>query len=198
MVSGGSTPGPVFDRLSVSDLLWSSVTIGLVDERWVDPGSDASNEKLVRARLLQDKAQVAAFLPLMTGASTPAEAAPERNAAYKSYCDDIDVIMLGMGSDGHTASWFPGATGLETALDAENPSCVTAIDATGCPVAGSHTERLTLTARAIGNAALGVLLLFGEDKRAVLESAVDATDIERPVRVAARLLGPKLKTVWAP
>ncbi len=108
MVSGGRSPGPLFDQLSSTDLPWAQVTVGLVDERWVPLADDFSNESLIRIHLLKAKAGAAGLIPMKTEASTPHEAVEDRNAAYAPHCAPVDVIVLGMGGDGHTASWFEG------------------------------------------------------------------------------------------
>ncbi len=198
MVSGGSTPGPIFDRLRKTPLSWDRVTVGLVDERWVEPAHDASNERLVRERLLRGHAGAAGLIPMKTSAESADAAAADRSAAYGPHCNPIDLVMLGMGNDGHTASWFPGSSGLETAFSHPSNQAVTAIDATGCEVAGAYTERLTLTGDAVATANCAVLVLFGDEKKAVYEAALTADKFEMPVRHAVDLIGSKLTVIWAP
>ncbi|KCZ94341.1 6-phosphogluconolactonase [Hyphomonas johnsonii] len=198
MVSGGTTPAPMFRRLSNARLAWERVTVGLVDERWVSPEDEGSNEALVRKRLLTGKAGAAGFLPMKTWHANAESAAPDRNQAYRPHCDPIDLILLGMGNDGHTASWFPNAAGLDGALHADASTAVAAIDATGCPVAGAHTDRLTLTGPAIIDSDAAILLIFGAEKRAVFENALLADPVLMPVRYAIDGLGPRLTVIWAP
>lgn len=196
MVSGGSTPGSVFDALSMTDLGWERVVVGLVDERWVGPEDTASNERLVRSRLLKGRAGAAGFLPMKTVDGSPRDAMPDRDMAYAPHCAPADMVLLGMGEDGHTASWFPGSGGLADALDSDGT--IASIDATDCPVAGNHTLRLTLTGKAVTSAAAAILLIFGESKKAVFETAMTAPMNEKPVRFAIDKLGPRLTVVWAP
>ena len=198
VVSGGSTPGPLFDRLSGWDLPWECVSVGLVDERWVSPDHEASNEALVRSRLLTKRAGAAGLIPMKTGQATPADAVEDRNVAYAPHCTPADIILLGMGGDGHTASWFPGSQGLSAALTPSGRNVVAAIDATGCPGAGSHVHRLTLTGPAVTSARMGLMLLFGEDKMDVFERALNSDPLEMPVRHAIDGLGHRLTIVWAP
>jgi 6-phosphogluconolactonase len=198
MTSGGSTPGPLFDRLSSWDLPWECVSVGLVDERWVPLDHDFSNEALVRTRLLKGRAGAAGLIPMKTAAERPGKAVADRNAAYAPHCSPADVLLLGMGGDGHTASWFPGSKGLEATLAPENAETIAAIDATGCPGAGSNTQRLTLTGPAVTSARMALMLLFGDEKLDVLERALKSDPMEMPVRYAIDKLGPRLTIIWAP
>lgn len=198
MVSGGSSPAPVFNRLSKTDLAWDRVTVGLVDERWVGPEHAGSNEALVRQNLLTGKAGAAGFLPMKTSAETAAAAVEDRGLAYRPHCDPIDLILLGMGSDGHTASWFPNTRGLKAAMHAGEGATVAAIDATGCEIAGQYADRMTLTGPAIIDSDAAMLLIFGEDKREVLDSALKMSPEDMPVRYAIDGLGPRLTIIWAP
>lgn len=198
LVSGGSTPIPLFDRLANTELAWERVTVGLVDERWVSPVDAGSNERLVRHHLLTGKAGAAGFVPMKTDAPTASEAVADRSMAYKPHCDPIDLILLGMGNDGHTASWFPGSKGLQNAMHAQADVAVAAVDATGCPVAGSMPHRLTLTGPAIVDSDAAILLMFGADKRDVFEAALKSDPAEKPIRFAVDGLGPRLTVIWAP
>lgn len=194
LVSGGSTPGPMFERLARADLDWARVRVGLVDERWVAPDDARSNEGLVRRTLLQAHAVAAPFTGMKTEAATPADAVPTLAPRYDAFSACRPVVLLGMGADGHTASWFPGASGLEAAMAPGSGAPVAAIDAAGSPVAGDMPLRMTITAALLGAAALAVLYITGEDKRGVLEDR----SVALPIHHAERLLGPRLKEVWAP
>lgn len=197
MASGGSTPAHMFSVLSDSDIDWSDVTVGLVDERWVDPDHPASNERLVRQKLLKGRAAAASFLPMKTSAATPEDAVADRSAAYAPACEPISCILLGMGPDGHTASWFPGALGLDAAFMPGGP-LMAAIDAGNSPLAGNEPYRLTLASDPVCSARTGILLLFGEDKRAVLDQALAGDEQTFPVRRAIDGLGSRLSIIWAP
>jgi len=194
MLSGGSTPGPAYARLSGADLDWPHVTVGLVDERWVGAQDTRSNARLVTETLLQGKAAQAQFLPMVTGAMTPMEAEDDVASLYGPPLEACDMVVLGMGSDGHTASWFPGAKGLGRAMDPQSALLVAGLDASNAPVAGDCPLRMTLTAFALSQARHIVLLVAGEEKRAVL----DAREQALPVHHAIDLLSDKLEILWAP
>lgn len=111
-VPGGTTPGPVFDRLSDIDLDWSHVTVTLTDERWVPATDPASNEHLVRQRLMKNKAGVARLIGLHSAAATPIAGIADISARLEALPLPFDAVLLGMGGDGHFASLFPGMPAL--------------------------------------------------------------------------------------
>jgi len=190
LLSGGSTPAPVHRRLASNDLDWARIVVGLVDDRDVGPDDDGSNARLVRETLLFDRAGAARFEPLRTSDSAPASAAAA-NARWSA----PDIAVLGMGDDGHTASLFPGASNLDAALAASEP--YVAIDASGSRAAGAFPRRISLTPAGLAQARVRVLLLRGEDKRAIFERALDPGDVrELPVRAAIDLPGAPLHVFW--
>jgi 6-phosphogluconolactonase len=166
-VSGGSTPRNMFRLLAAAELGWARVAITLVDERWVDPEDPDSNEALVRACLLQDRAAAARFVGLKTPGADCGGAVAEVTAALDSVPAPFAAVVLGMGGDGHTASWFPQASNLQQLLDPSNPARVAATD----PVTAPH-PRMTLTLAAVLDSRHIHLHITGSAKRAVLESAV--------------------------
>lgn len=194
MVSGGSSPARLFELLSRETLDWTKVTVGLVDERWVAPQDPNSNERLVRTSLLADAAEKAAFLPMKTAHPTPAEAVADRNAAYAPHCASISFLLLGMGADGHTASWFPHAANLVDILSPDAAQCVAAVEAPMAVVA----QRMTLTGSAVIHANRALLLVFGAEKRSLLENMAEADPMNCPVRFAIDGLGDRLSIFWAP
>lgn len=190
--SGGSTPGPIYEALSEAELDWENMTVGLADERWVDADHKASNGALIKRTLLQNKAQDAHFIPMKTASETAFGAEAELNKAYGKPASVIDVLILGMGPDGHTLSWFADAKGLGAATDPGNPLSVAAIKAPKSDVTGEITERMTLTYPAVANARHILLLLTGDDKRAVFER--DAP--EHPVHLMRKAAGDALTVFY--
>src|SRR5262245_30220515 len=114
-VAGGRTPAALLARLSSEILAWDRVFVTLTDERWVSSDDPASNAAMLRKTLLVGAAAPARFIPLYTGAPTPDEALQSVSAALATLPRPFDIMVLGMGDDGHTASLFPGADNLEAA-----------------------------------------------------------------------------------
>lgn len=170
-LSGGSTPRPAYETLARADLPWAKVHFLLVDERFVPPSAEASNERMLREALAPALAAGAALLPMYAEDASLEEAAARADAAYAPL--RIDVALMGMGGDGHTASWFPGAPRLAEALD---PSTARTVVSQSAPGAQGSGERLTLTLPAVARAGAVLLLITGEDKRAVLERALAKRD----------------------
>lgn len=162
-VSGGRTPLQFFDLLARATLDWSKVQVTLVDERWVDERDPRSNARLVREHLLQAAAASARFAPLYTGAATPEEGQAEAARRVHALPLPFDAVMLGMGPDGHTASFFPGGDQLAAALDPNLPTGVLPMRAPG-----AGEPRITLTLPTLLQTRHLFLHIEGEDKREVL------------------------------
>ncbi|MBP6683121.1 MAG: 6-phosphogluconolactonase [Halioglobus sp.] len=162
-VSGGSTPTGMFRRLSHCELDWAKVWLTLVDERCVATDSPDSNERLLRQELLQNRAAAARFIGMADAGADGLEALEEEIAAIPR---PFSAVVLGMGGDGHTASWFPQAENLSALLDPANPADVAFSD----PVTAPH-RRLTLTLAAVLYSREIIIHISGEAKRAALESA---------------------------
>ena len=125
-VSGGSTPVPLFVALSHLDIDWSKVDLTLVDDRWVESDHKDSNELLVKSHLIKNKAGNVNFVPLKNNASTAKEGQASSEEALKSFLLPFDIVVLGMGTDGHTASLFPCSEEMNTAMDLDNNDCLVA------------------------------------------------------------------------
>ncbi|MDA8020896.1 MAG: 6-phosphogluconolactonase [Thermoanaerobaculia bacterium] len=178
VVSGGSTPLPLFASLAPRELPWDRVWITLADERWVDPTDDASNEKLVRSHLLHDAAAAAHFVPIKTDAPSPEDGEAACEAALADVPRPFDVVVLGMGTDGHTASLFPDAQRLEEALDADSDRTCLAVRA-----ASAASPRMTLTLAALLDSHRTVIHITGNDKWQVYRRALAPGPMEElPVR----------------
>ncbi len=178
-VPGGTTPGPVFEALSATDLPWERVSVMLTDERWVPEESPRSNTRLLRERLLTGHAAKARLVPLYAETDAP-ETALDALGEGVAQCLPLSVVLLGMGTDCHIASLFPGADNLDAALDPNAPPLM-AMRAPGAP-----EPRITLTAPVLKGALSVHILIAGDEKRAALERAEGAGVAEAPV-----------KTVWS-
>jgi 6-phosphogluconolactonase len=174
-VPGGTTPGPVFDTLSGVDLDWANVAVILNDERWVPEESERSNTRLVRQRLIRGRAAQARLVPLYAPATEPEEMLEPLADGIRPFLP-ISVLLLGMGTDMHTASLFPGADRLEEALSPQAPILMALrAEAAGEP-------RITLTAPVLQAAYNIHILITGPEKRAALDAAATMTPKDAPVR----------------
>ncbi|MDP9808219.1 6-phosphogluconolactonase [Rhizobium tibeticum] len=193
-VSGGSTPKLFFQELSARDLDWTKVTITLVDERFVPADNPRSNHLLVVENLLQNKAKAAHFLPLYQAAASVEDAAKLATEATASISNPFDVAILGMGGDGHTASFFPGGSNLKVALDAGTPRGIITMEADG-----AGEPRLTFTFSSLQDARLLVLHIEGESKKGVLTKAEGAgEEADMPIRAILRRATSSVEVYWAP
>lgn len=195
MVSGGSSPAPVYEALSRIDLSWEKVIIGLVDERWVDNTHEASNERFVKRTLLQNHAARASFIGLKTQHKTASSGKSSVHNNIAAIPTPYDVCVMGMGLDAHTASWFPKSDGLESALDFNAPLAVEAIDAKGCQGAGSYTDRITLTLASVLSSRKIILFIPGEQKQAVFLSSNKKSIYDAPVQLL-NLAANRLKIIF--
>lgn len=174
-VPGGTTPGPVFDTLSGSDLPWDKIAVFLNDERWVGEDSPRSNTRLLRERLLRGPAHRAKLVPLYAPADQPEDMLKTLAEGLRPHLP-ISVLLLGMGTDMHTASLFPGADHLTQALAPDAPPLMALrAEAAGEP-------RITLTAPVLRDAMHIHILITGQDKRAALARAQGLPPELAPVR----------------
>lgn len=194
VVSGGRTPVSLFEALSRQDIDWSRVLVTLVDERWVPTTSKNSNQALVEAHLLKNRAKKATFLGLFVPDMAAKEAEKECSRRLKEAHFPFDVLVLGMGADGHTASLFPGAEGLREALEPASGQMCKAVRPKDAPF-----ERMTLTLPAILSAENIFLHIVGRKKMEAFKRALeDGSSIDMPIRYVLRRAWPPLKVYWAP
>ncbi|MGE5566860.1 MAG: 6-phosphogluconolactonase [Parcubacteria group bacterium] len=177
VATGGRTPGSCYDILARALLDWRRVTVTLTDERWVDPRSADSNERMVRDRLLVEQAASATFAPLKSDRAAPEEAVADAEARLKPILP-ADVTLLGMGEDGHVASLFPGGT----------------VDAAGLAVPAQAAQpRLSLTLDALEPTRLTVVLISGDAKRRVLEEGSGL-----PIHLFLARTKAPVRILWSP
>jgi 6-phosphogluconolactonase len=190
-VSGGNTPKRLFDRLSHEVLDWSRVTVTLVDERWVPDTDERSNARLVESLLLRHNAADAQFVPLYAEAATPEAGIAQVRTRIGTMKLPFDVVVLGMGPDGHTASFFPGGDRLGEALDPTNTAEVLPMRA---PNAGE--PRITFTLSVLLKARSLYLHIEGADKRVLLEQA-EQPDSSLPIASVLHRAR-QLEVYWCP
>ena len=188
-LSGGSTPIPAYQRLAGYDLPWASTEWFWVDERAVAPDAPRSNYRVVADALrLGDGRIPAGSVHRMEGEAEDLDAAARRYevALRRSFgvarAVAFDVMTLGVGDDGHTASLFPG--GAEVDVDDRLVAAVAARPELGLEA------RLTLTAPVIAEASLAVMIVAGASKRGPIAAARAAGDVRQtPARLVQRVRG---------
>ncbi len=181
-LAGGETPGPSYRRLGQEHLPWERVDVLLGDERWVPPTDPASNLRMLRQTLLsQEPASRASLHEVPTDRPTPEASAEAYADLLAKLCPGqppiFDLILLGLGDDGHTASLFPG-----TAAPLVTDRSVTVGEGKGLP-------RITLTAPVLSAARQVILLVCGAGKRQALGRLLDPK--EPAERTPARLVQPR-------
>lgn len=175
-LAGGSTPEPTYRRLARRPIDWARTDVWLSDERWVPHDSDESNGLMAQRTLLDHVAGAAFHRPRHTENLEPAEAAAYYEATLRSIIPGgrADVVLLGMGTDGHTASLFPGTKALTqptTRWFVENH--VPALD----------TWRLTVTPRFLEQVATIVVIVAGPEKADVLAEVVEHPVGRYPIEI---------------
>ena len=193
-VSGGSTPGRFFQALGKTrDIEWDKVVVTLVvDERWVDETNDRSNALLVNERMLQGPAATARFFPLYSGGNEPDAAhIAKTNSLLAQLPEQFAAVVLGMGSDGHTASFFPGGDTLDQALSDAGPTV-------SIRAPGAGEPRITFTLPRLLQADGLYLHIEGEEKAAVLDTALGEGPVaDMPIRAVLRS-GHAVNVYWCP
>jgi 6-phosphogluconolactonase len=192
-LSGGTTPLKFLRALSGQDLNWAAVTVTLVDDRWVPPSSPRSNALLLRENLLQGAAAAAAFLPLVNPGQTPDTGRAAAENAVAALSLPFAAVTLGMGTDGHTASFFPGGDHLAQALNPAPGRLVETLHS-----AAAIEPRITLTLPVLLAADSIAIHIEGAAKRDVLSAALRPGPVEAmPIR-AVLAHSPSVGIFWCP
>lgn len=177
-VSGGSTPAALYNALAEIDLPWSDVIVSLVDERWVDEDHPDSNAALVRRALIKDFAATARLVSMKTCAIDAFAGQLKLHRWLSASILPLDLVLLGMGNDGHTASLFPHAEGLSEALDTTDPAVCRAIRPSNMAV-----TRMSLSLRTLLGAGHRMIYIVGESKLKTLQAALQPGSVmDMPVR----------------
>lgn len=184
-LSGGSTPKLFFKQLATRDVDWTKVFVTLVDERWVDESHTLSNAAFLKEYFLSLLETPATFIPLYV----PAENVDASlGSVLQNYCEltesalsqpaEFDVVVLGMGEDGHTASFFPDAANIAELIDRDSPSALLS-----CESPSSQVARVTWSLPQLTDAKMLILHITGEAKKAVFKRAEQNNDaLELPIR----------------
>ncbi|RUO79226.1 6-phosphogluconolactonase [Pseudidiomarina taiwanensis] len=190
VVSGGSTPLPLFRELRTHAIDWSAVTVVLADDRWVEPGSTASNARLVKEELLKDFAAAAKLVELVHDYASLKDA--EQLAQQRLHgLPTFDVVILGMGQDAHTASLFPCSDSIHDVFSSH--ADIVALQPSTAPHA-----RLTLTPKRLLDSRQIYIHFNGEAKFKVLQQALEATDPEQaPIGYFARQQQVPVASIYA-
>lgn len=189
VATGGRSPAPVYDLLSASVLDWGKVTVTLSDDRFVPPHDPASNERLVRERLLAGDAAAARFVALNRPAADPQAAAELAESEVRGLAP-FDVAMLGMGEDGHVASLIPGSPVLDAGMDPAGEAFLLGVPA---GVGSPPLARISMTLPALLTARLTLILVSGEAKRVVLEAGAGL-----PVHALLEQAKAPVRILWTP
>jgi 6-phosphogluconolactonase len=197
LLSGGTTPVPVYRAIAQSLGDTQGLTVGLVDDRWVAPDSPGNNAAMIRETLLPSAGNGVRFRPLVDWSRGRAHSVAQANARHASMRIAPSLVLFGMGDDGHTASLFPGSPQLAKALASHD--AYVPLDADGCPGAGQWPQRITLTPHGWRRARRRMLLVRGERKREMLERAARERDARLlPVSAAIAVGDTPLDVHWCP
>lgn len=179
LVSGGSTPRALFKKLSTININWEKVTILLVDDRYLEQNHKDQNGTLIKAHLLQNRAIKAAFIPMVFDHVNPHKNLTRVRQEVAKIKRPFTAVVLGMGTDGHTASLFPDADQLDAGMDLNNTEDIIITNSKSAPY-----ERLSFTRRALLNAKNMFLHIYGEEKKKIFDQAKE-NETYRPYPIAA-------------
>ena len=180
-LAGGTTPAAAYRLLGQHPLAWDRVDVLLGDERWVGPQDPSSNARMLHETLLaQGPAREARFHPVPTERATPLASAEAFGEILGQLAPGdppvLDLILLGLGDDGHTASLFPGS------------AAAGVTDRSVAVGEGKGLERITLTAPVLSAARQVIILVSGAAKQEALRRWLDPS--ESPLRTPAKLVQP--------
>ncbi|WP_259345059.1 6-phosphogluconolactonase [Candidatus Liberibacter sp.] len=194
-LSGGSTPKIFLQELSKKDIDWGKIMVTLVDERFVSLDDSRSNQALISQYLLQKKARKSSFIALYYPSDTVQESALLANDKIRKFIDfPFDVVVLGMGIDGHTASFFPKGNNLAMALDTNTPPSIIATEDPSI-----NEKRITMTFSALRDARFLSLHIESVRKKDILEVALSGfSEEEMPIRAILRRATSPVDIYWAP
>jgi 6-phosphogluconolactonase len=187
ILSGGNTPKKLFEKLSLCDINWNKVIVSLCDERWVDTQNIDSNEYLIKTSFLKNYARNANFIGMYEKDKTLKQASIDYENRIKQELLPFDIVILGMGTDGHMASLFPNNEKFEQAFGLNNKFCLDVTQKT------PKYQRLSLTNRAILKAKHIFLHFEGKEKLRIYNLALKTNDINKyPI---SSIINQKIKNI---
>ena len=194
-VSGGRTPTALFHLLAEKTIDWSKVNVVLADERWVKTSSKDSNEKLVRETLLQSHAAQANFISLKQDEELSPEVLERTEAQIREAgAFPFDVLTLGLGEDGHTASLFPCSAEIYDVMAPHNEHLLRQVSPQTAPY-----DRVTFTLAALLQSKKVFLHVVGSSKLDVLKQAeAGENPMEMPIRALLQDSELDMEIYWAP
>lgn len=163
LLSGGSTPINLYAKLSKAELPWEKITVALVDERFVPTDNIHSNEKMIRETLCQNRAEHVRLIGMVYDANSESSNLERAQTAYRQHVPSPTVCLLGMGTDGHTASLFPGDAASEADLKKASDNILISTKAPANP-----QQRISLSKAKIRSAKHLLLMIAGEEKLSLL------------------------------
>lgn len=194
LLSGGSSPIAFYEALAGGDINWANITAALVDERWVDPDDKGSNAALVQRHLIDRAAQPIDFVAMKTEHATPHEAAVDLNEIY-AHLPEPALSVLGMGPDGHTASWFAAAPEYDDVSLLDRTALVGGVTAPKNDITGDYQLRMSITARFLDLTRQALLLVNGAARLDILKTHLTQPPAASPIGRAADILGRRLHIV---
>lgn len=193
LLSGGTSPGTLYEMMSQQTLDWANVWFGLSDERWVAPDHADSNEKLVHDTLLKNNASAANFIGLKLAVDDIEAGQEMSHQKLQALPRPFDITLLGMGLDGHAASLFPDSADTPAALDTANKMLCHPIRR-----GEGETPRISMTLNALLGSREIKLLIFGAEKWQVFEQAKALKSAQQPVSHILNQTQTPISVYWAP
>ena len=192
-LAGGNTPKPLYQHLSQQALPWHKINATLTDERWLEPSDASSNQNMIWHSLIQNKAVEINFVPLKNPYATPELGKAECEAILNQTIPSLDLVVLGMGDDGHFASIFPNMENTQSLLNISNHQKCEAANPENKEPRMSLSLSYLLTAKHI------YLLISGNDKKTIIDSVLErkAEHTAYPVCSLLMQTGTPISIYWS-
>lgn len=190
-LSGGTTPGPIYDRLSEADLDWEKVYVAPADERWVDDSEAGSNARTIKQTLVKNNAKNVNFVAMKSEHATPHDGELTVEMAYQQLPRPYNLV-LGMGADGHIASWFSSAPEYEDMIRCPTKRLVCPMSPRKNDITGDYTSRMTITPNVLHMCENALMIITGQEKYSLLERCLENREKDLPVQHAIEILKSRL------